>query len=230
MSIIENLAQVREAIARAEERAGQAAGTVRLVAVSKFHPAAAVAEAIAAGQTLFGESRVQEAVPKFAALSAQGFSAQLHLIGSLQRNKVKTVLGAVSCIQSVDRLALACEIEKQACALGKRVEILFEYHTGEASKSGFVSEAALFECLEAVSAMQFVIPKGFMTIAPFTDDAACIRTSFRTLRRVAAAAQQRFPSLPLRELSMGMSSDYEIAIEEGATLVRIGTAIFGERR
>ncbi|GHU47929.1 YggS family pyridoxal phosphate enzyme [Spirochaetia bacterium] len=218
------MAQIREVIARAEERASQPSGTVRLVAVSKFHPAAAVAEAIAAGQTLFGESRVQEAVPKFAALNAQ-----LHLIGSLQRNKVKTALGAVSCIQSVDRLALALEIEKQACALGKSVEILFEYHTGEASKSGFVSEAALFECLEAVSAMQFVIPKGFMTIAPFTDDAARIRTSFRTLCRVASTAQQRFPSLPLRELSMGMSNDYEIAIEEGATLVRIGTAIFGER-
>ncbi|WP_062428867.1 YggS family pyridoxal phosphate-dependent enzyme [Treponema endosymbiont of Eucomonympha sp.] len=229
MNIAENLARVSEAIRRAEERAGRTAGAVRLVAVSKFHPAEAVIEAVRAGQTLFGENRVQEAVPKFAEVAAQGFSAELHLIGSLQRNKVKTALSAARCIQSVDRLPLAEEIEKQARTLGKPVEVLFEYHTGEASKSGFLSEAALFECLERVSAMQFVVPKGFMTMAPFTGDAAPIRESFRALRRAAEAAQKRFPSLSLAELSMGMSNDYEIAIEEGATLVRIGTAIFGAR-
>jgi pyridoxal phosphate enzyme (YggS family) len=154
---------------------------------------------------------------------------ELHLIGTLQRNKVKQAVRIASCIESADRLELLEEIETQAAKLDKTLEVLLELHTGEDSKSGFPDVDALLRALDAASAMPHLRCGGFMTMAPFTQDGEAIRRSFAFLRDAAEKARSRFPELPLDELSMGMSNDYAIAIEEGSTLVRIGTAIFGER-
>ena len=238
-----NLASVLERIHEAERRAGRSEGSVKLMAVSKFHPAEAVMEAYNAGQRLFGENRVQEACGKFPALFEQFPDIELHLIGSLQRNKVKQIIPYTSCIQSVDRIELVDEIIKQCRKRSeegegdngttekKTLKLLFEYHTGEESKSGFQSEDELLKAVEKAGEASDcgIICSGFMTMAPFTDDKAVVRNSFKKLCAVAENVKKHFPSLPLDELSMGMSGDFEIAIEEGSTLVRVGTAIFGER-
>ena len=201
------------------------------MAVSKFHPAEAVTEAFNAGQLLFGENRVQEASEKFPPLIDQHPQIKVQMIGQLQSNKVKKAVEFASCIQSVDRLDLLKEIEKQCAKLDRNIDILFEIHTGEESKSGYIHEAELLESIEAVAKGEFphIIPCGFMTMAPFTDDEKLIRKSFITLRELSETLRREYTNLPLTELSMGMSGDFEIAIEEGSTLVRVGTAIFGER-
>lgn len=239
MGIKENCDIILEKIHAAEKRAGRAEGSVKLMAVSKFHPAEAVVEALEAGVTLFGENRVQEACGKFPDIFASHPEAELHLIGSLQRNKVKQILPLVSCIQSVDRLELIQEIAKQKDKLAEsgiavkedKLRLLFEVHTGEESKSGFTDKDELIRALEFAASLKDkgIECAGFMTMAPFTDDTALIRSSFRKLSETAAEMRVRFPELPLAELSMGMSHDFEIAVEEGSTLVRVGTAIFGER-
>ena len=231
-NISENLKSIQNKIRQAEKRAFRAENSVALVAVSKFHPAESVIEAIKAGQFLFGENRVQEAAAKFDEIRAIGYQPNLHIIGSLQRNKVKEAVRIATCIESVDRIELIEEIEKQAAKINKTIEILFEIHTGEDSKAGFTSEDELENAIKLCSqgAFPHICPRGFMTMAPFTSDTSLIRKSFVTLRNLRDKFQQDYPSLKLSELSMGMSGDYEIAIEEGATIVRIGTAIFGERQ
>ncbi|AEE16727.1 YggS family pyridoxal phosphate-dependent enzyme [Treponema brennaborense] len=229
-TISSNLKQITDSIFEAEQAAGRIRGSVRLVAVSKFHPAQAVLEAIASGQTLFGENRVQEAAAKFETVRAAYPAAELHIIGSLQRNKVKSAVQCASCIQSVDRQELLEEIQKQAEKLGKKIRVLFEFHTGEDSKSGFTDADSVFRAIEFAESASCLVPAGFMTMAPFTQDSRLVSESFRKLSGLRTAAQARFPELELTELSMGMSADYRIAIAEGATMVRIGTAIFGERQ
>ena len=230
--IAENLQKILSKIREVEKRAFRAENSVRLVAVSKFHPSESVIQAMDAGQVLFGENRVQEASAKFDEIRAKGFKPELHIIGSLQRNKVKEAVRIASCIESVDRIELIEEIEKQAAKIGKKVEVLFEVHTGEDSKAGFVSREDLHEAVKRCADGDFphIVPHGFMTMAPFTSDKVLVRKSFTTLRNLRDELQKEFPLLDLKELSMGMSGDFEIAIEEGATLVRIGTAIFGERK
>ena len=229
--IKENLELIRNRISDGEKKSGRVPGSVKLMAVSKFHPAEAVIEAFNAGQLLFGENRVQEASEKFPPLIAKNPELSVHMIGQLQSNKVKKAVEFADCIQSVDRLDLLREIEKQCTKLDRKIKILFEIHTGEESKSGYTSEEALLESLEKCSSGEFphIIPDGFMTMAPFTEDEKLIRKSFSTLRELSQKLRPQFSSLPLSELSMGMSGDFEIAIEEGSTLVRVGTAIFGER-
>ena len=231
ISIKENLQSIKNRITDAEKKSGRAQGAVKLMAVSKFHPAEAVVEAYEAGQLLFGENRVQEASEKFPPLIEQHPELSVHMIGQLQSNKVKKAVTYASCIQSVDRLELLHEIEKQCAKLDRKINILFEYHTGEESKSGYATEAELCASIEECAKGSFphIIPCGFMTMAPFTDDEKLIRKSFITLRELSEKLKPQFPELPLTELSMGMSGDFEIAIEEGSTLVRVGTAIFGER-
>ena len=230
--ISENLKKILSNIREIEKKAYRAENSVKLVAVSKFHPAESVIEAIGAGQNLFGENRIQEAAAKFDEIRSKGFSPNLHIIGSLQRNKVKEAVRIASCIESVDRIELIEEIEKQAAKIDKKIEILFEVHTGEESKAGFTSEDELKEAISrcAKGDFQHITPKGFMKMVPFTEDKNLIRASFVTLRNLREKFQESFPNLDLSELSMGMSGDYEIAIEEGATIVRIGTAIFGQRK
>ncbi|MBQ8679891.1 MAG: YggS family pyridoxal phosphate-dependent enzyme [Treponema sp.] len=229
--IAENLKSVLNKIRTVEKRAFRDENSVKLVAVSKFHPAQSVIEAIHAGQLLFGENRVQEAAAKFDEIRAQGLEPNLHIIGSLQRNKVKEAVRIANCIESVDRIELIEEIEKQAAKINKNIEILFEVHTGEESKAGFTNEEELENVIELCSnnAFPHITPRGFMTMAPFTEDTSLIRKSFSTLRNLRDKFQKIYSSLDLSELSMGMSGDFEIAIEEGATIVRIGTAIFGQR-
>lgn len=230
MSIKENLELINNRISKAEEKSGRKPGSVKLMAVSKFHSVEEIQQAINSNCFLFGENRVQEANEKFPAL-IQNNNISLHMIGQLQSNKVKTAVSIADCIQSVDRLSLVEEIEKQCAKINKAIKILFEIHTGEESKSGFQSEEELLKVMDLIKNNKFphVIPSGFMTMAPFTDDEKLIRKSFIQLRELKEKLQKEYPEFSLDELSMGMSGDFEIAIEEGSTLVRVGTAIFGER-
>ncbi|MBQ1833916.1 MAG: YggS family pyridoxal phosphate-dependent enzyme [Treponema sp.] len=235
-SVADNLNEVLSQIHEAEKASGRPENSVRLCAVSKFHPLESLLEAFDAGQVLFGENRVQEACEKFSALKEKlenenRAMPQLHIIGSLQSNKVKKALEYASCIQSVDREALLAEIEKQCAKSGKKIEIYFELHTGEDSKSGYESSDAIMRSAENFSAGLYphIIPSGLMTMAPFTDDEKIIRKSFVALRECRKRLNAAYPDLPVKELSMGMSGDFKIAIEEGSTMVRVGTAIFGHR-
>jgi pyridoxal phosphate enzyme (YggS family) len=227
MDIAANLAWICEGITTACARCGRDPATVRLVAVSKTHPAQAVRAAAAAGQTLFGESYVQEFLAKAETVE---LPVQWHFIGHLQSNKVKYLPGKVAMIHSVDRLSLAEEIDRQWGARGLTAEILIEVNLGgESSKSG-VHEAELEPLLRRLSALSHLAVRGLMTLPPYCDDPEEVRPYFRRLRELAKRIEAlSLPGVVMRELSMGMSHDFAVAIEEGATLVRIGTAIFGER-
>ncbi len=230
--IAENFESVRNQIKEAEKKSGRNEGCVKLCAVSKFHPAEDVLAALKTGQILFGENRVQEAFAKFTQInSVSKIKPELHIIGSLQTNKVKKAVEIASCIQSVDREELLAEIEKQCAKFEKKIEVFFEIHTGEDSKNGYKEKSVLLKSVEncANGIYPHIVPKGLMTMAPFTQDEKLIRASFSELRNLKDELNKRFPSLEINELSMGMSGDYKIAIEEGSTLVRIGTALFGER-
>ncbi|MDR2608272.1 MAG: YggS family pyridoxal phosphate-dependent enzyme [Treponema sp.] len=229
LSIAESLAEIREKILKACIRSGRQEGEIRLMGVSKFHPLSAIEEAWDAGLRLFGENRVQEAVEKFSGFKEQHNGAELHLIGPLQRNKVKAALSIFDCIQSVDRESLIAELGKTAANRKETLPLLLELHTAEESKSGFPDTEALLRAAEQILSYPGLKPEGLMTIAPFTGDIKLIRTSFRSLKTAQKTLSSRFPEADWHCLSMGMSNDFEIAIEEGATLIRIGTAIFGER-
>jgi pyridoxal phosphate enzyme (YggS family) len=230
-SIENNLKEILQKIESAEQKYNRTKGTVKLLAVSKFHPVDAVEKAISAGHLLFGENRVQEAVAKFTDINSFNKDVELHIIGQLQTNKVKKAVTVASCIESVDRIDLLKEIQKQCEKINKKIKILFEVNTAEDSKSGFKNYEDLYEAVKycAEGNTPFVEPIGFMTMAPLTDDEALIRKSFSSLRKLSEKLQTEFPMFNFSELSMGMSNDYKIAIEEGSTEVRIGTAIFGER-
>lgn len=230
-SIENNLKEILQKIESAEQKYNRTKGTVKLLAVSKFHPVDAVEKAISSGHFLFGENRVQEAVAKFTDINSFNKDVELHIIGQLQTNKVKKAVSVASCIESVDRIDLLKEIQKQCEKINKKIKILFEVNTAEDSKSGFKNYEDLYEAVKycADGNTPFVEPIGFMTMAPLTDDEALIRKSFSSLRKLSEKLQTEFPMFNFSELSMGMSNDYEIAIEEGSTEVRIGTAIFGER-
>ena len=230
MSICDNIQNIKSIIAEEEKKAGRLSDSVKLMAVSKFHTAEEVIEAIKAGIMLFGENRVQEAESKFPQIISEYPDISLHMIGSLQRNKVKNIVKIASCIESVDRMELAEEIEKQCAKINKTISVLFEVHTGEESKSGFLTEKELEECIAYTLTCPHIIPAGFMTMAPFTDNKAGISASFEKLVLIAEKMRKKFPSANLTELSMGMSNDYKLAIPAGSTIVRIGTAIFGERK
>jgi len=229
--IAENLEKIRKEIISIEIQSGRPAGSVKLLAVSKFHPVQSVMDAIEAGQTLFGENRIQEAAVKFEEIRQSGKNAELHIIGTLQRNKVKDAVAISSCIESVDRIEVLTEIEKQCSRIDKKITVLFEYHTGEETKAGFLSYEKLLEAVQCCADGEFshIIPRGFMTMAPYTSDSDPIHRAFARLRETAQKIRTVFPEMNLDILSMGMSNDFKIAIEEGSTLVRIGTAIFGKR-
>lgn len=205
---------------------------VKLMAVSKFHPVEEILQAYNCGLKLFGENRVQESCAKFPEILHKNSDIELHLIGSLQRNKVKNIVPLCSCIQSLDRIELAQEIQKQCEKINKKMNVLFEVHTAEDSKSGFQNIDDIKTTLDYILSLEnsFLEPVGFMTMAPFTENEIEIRKSFITLRDIRDKIQKEYSDFNFTELSMGMSQDYKIAIEEGSTLVRIGTAIFGERK
>jgi pyridoxal phosphate enzyme (YggS family) len=237
MSIADNIAITEERILKACSTAGRKRETITLMGVSKFHPIELVEEARLAGICCFGESRVQEGARKFENYKMEHPGIQVHFVGSLQRNKAKTAASFFDCIQSVDREALIIELGKIADSSasehgrGKPLSVMLELHTGEESKSGFKSFDELFRAAEMVLGFNGLCPRGLMTMAPFTKDSETIRGSFRLLAKAQDELAKRFP--PAENwacLSMGMSNDFEIAIEEGATLLRIGSLIFGERQ
>lgn len=222
----DRLDAIQSEIAEAAARAGRAAADVELVAVSKTHPPEAVAEAVSAGQFLFGESRVQEARVKIAEAPAR---ARWHFIGHLQKNKVRQALPLFELIHSVDSLALAADIERIADEEGARPRVLLEVNlAGEATKFGF-SPAALRPGMEELLGLSRLTIEGLMTIPPPAPEPEDSRRYFAGLRELRAALEQEF-QVKLPTLSMGMSGDFAVAVEEGATLVRVGTALFGERR
>ena len=222
--IAQNLEEVRRRIKAAALRAGRDPAAVRLVAVSKTVPVELIRAAVAAGQRLFGENYLQEAREKIAALTA-GLS--WHFIGHLQSNKAKGAVELFELIHGVDRLKLARALNAAAAHLGKVQEILIQVNlAGEASKSGTAPEAAA-ELLRALSLLPHLRVVGLMTMPPLLEPEA-VRPYFRTLRELRDHLQD-LSGRPLPELSMGMSGDYEVAVAEGSTLVRVGTAIFGSR-
>ena len=226
--IAENLREIRERIAQAAARAGREPGAVRLVAVSKTKPAAAIAAAFACGQTIFGENYVQELVAKQPELPVE---ISWHFIGSLQSNKVRQIAGRVELIHSVDRLSLAREIDRQWGALGKVCDILVQVNISREETKGGASSEELLGLVREVAQLPNVKVKGLMTMPPFFDDPEGARPYFRKLRELAEEVRQAaIPGVEMCELSMGMSGDFEAAIEEGATLVRVGSALFGERQ
>jgi len=226
-SIRERAADVTDRMARAAARVGRRPGEVRLVAVTKTQSAARVAEARAAGLEVFGENYVQEAEEKIRAVPG----AEWHLIGKLQRNKVGKAVSLFPWIQTVDSAALLAEISRRAAATGKTVELLVEVNlAGEGSKGG-VSPEGLPALLDAASVLPGVRLRGLMAIPPYSDDPDASRPHFARLRSLLEESARRAPrGTEMTELSMGMSHDFEAAIEEGATMVRVGTAIFGQRR
>lgn len=224
---------LRERIEEAASRAGRDAREVELLAVTKFHPIQAVRAAWEAGIRAFGESRVQEAEEKFSPFLAEHPEARLEMIGHIQSNKAKKAVTLFSRLQSVDSVELMAELDRRARAAGLRRAVLLELHTGEASKEGFIDADALYRALDFLLSMpdRRLEARGLMTMAPNTGDAVALRASFRALRAALEGARSRFGAGlgAFDTLSMGMSGDFEIAVEEGSTLVRIGTGIFGER-
>jgi pyridoxal phosphate enzyme (YggS family) len=219
------LQAVRYRIAAACARARRDPASVRLVAVSKTMPAELVREALAAGQTLFGENRVQEAIAK---IESVGPGARWHLVGHLQKNKARQAVAAFELIHSVDGVELAAELDRRAAARELVQPVLVQANlAGEATKHG-ADEDRLLPLIDAVAARPNLELRGLMVIPPPVDDPSLSRTWFRRLRALRDLAAERL-GRPLPELSMGMTDDFEVAIEEGATLVRIGRAIFGER-
>ena len=228
MSIADNLKTVTARIEAAARRTGRDPASVKLVVVTKTVGESSIREAVEAGAVILGENRVQEAREKIEHL---GGIARWHLIGHLQTNKAKYAVKLFDLVHSVDNLELARELDRQAAKIGKVQDVLIEVNiAGEEAKAGvaighaaaLVKEAARFE---------HIAVKGLMAIPPFLNDPEQVRPYFRRLRELSGEiARENISGVSLQELSMGMSGDFEVAIEEGATLVRVGTAIFGERQ
>lgn len=226
MEIADNIAAIRRRMNEACERAGRSPDAVRLMGVSKSHPARAIREAFEAGLTLFGENKIQEAKLKIPDCPD---AAEFHFIGHLQSNKCKDAARLFSMVQGVDKLSTAIELNKRADALARDLPILLEVNVaGEASKFGYSPQTVL-EDLEQLLELPRLELHGLMTVPPYAADPERARPHFRKLVELQKICEDR-AGVPLPELSMGMSGDFEIAIEEGATLIRVGTAIFGARK
>ena len=221
-----NLADIRQKISAACERASRAAGSVTLLAVSKTHPPATIEAAAAAGLQVFGENKIQEARAKIPQCPGH---LRWHFIGHLQSNKCREAVELFSMIQGVDSLTLAREINKRAEAAAKTMPVLIEVNlAGEASKFGYRPEQMLAEWTE-LNALPRLEIHGLMTVPPYVTDPEKARPYFRALRELKVRCEELLGA-PLPHLSMGMSGDFEVAIEEGSTIVRIGTALFGKRQ
>jgi len=226
MDLAENIASVQKRIAAACERANRDPNSVALLAVSKNHPPETVAEAAKLGLTLFGENKVQEAKAKIPLCPGR---LRWHMLGHLQTNKCREAVELFEMIQSVDSLHVAEEINKRADQASKTMPVLLEVNAGgEASKFGYRSEQLLAD-LPRINELPRLEIHGLMTVPPWAPNPEKVRPVFRQLRELKARCEQIL-GVPLAHLSMGMTGDFEVAIEEGATIVRIGTAFFGERR
>lgn len=223
----ERLAAVRERIAAAAGRAGREPGSVRIVAVTKGHPLEAVEAVLAAGVPDIGENRVEELERKLAAMRDLG-GARWHMIGHVQSRKASRAARLAELVHSVDSLRLAAKLSRTGEALGRRVPVLVQINaSGEAAKSGF-PRAEVQKGIEEVASLPGLRALGLMTMAPLTSDERVLRATFRRTREVLEAASEA-GCLEGRELSMGMSNDFEVAVEEGSTMVRLGTTLVGKR-
>lgn len=223
--LTENLNKVEKKISDSCAKNGRNRSEIRLIAVSKTHPLEEIEEVIKAGATDLGENKAQELSAKFPKISKP---VNWHFIGHLQTNKVKYVIEPAEFIHSVDSEKLAAEIDKRAKGIDKIQKVLLEINTSdEASKFGLTSEDDILKVAEFCNSCENVDLQGLMTMAPYTEDENIIRECFIKLRETKESLNQK--GFDLKELSMGMTNDYEIAIEEGATMIRVGTAIFGER-
>jgi len=226
-AVADNLSAVQERIAKAAARAGRDPAGITLVAVTKTIPVERICEAVEAGQRVFGENRVQEAQTKVEAL---GREVQWHLIGHLQRNKVKVVCDLFTLIHSVDSLPLARDIDAHAARRGIVMPILIQVNIGDETTKSGVSVSAALELVQQVATLSHVAIRGLMCVPPMVEVAEHSRAAFSELRSLAERiAAERLPTVSMAELSMGMSHDFEVAVEEGATMVRVGSAIFGPR-
>jgi pyridoxal phosphate enzyme (YggS family) len=226
MTIKERVESVRERIAAAALRVGRDPGEVLVVAVAKSFPATAIEEAIAAGISDIGENRVQEAKAKIAEIHAP---CRWHMVGHLQTNKARLAVRLFDWIHSLDSRKLALELDNAGSILSKQVRTLVEVNLAEEPTKTGVTEVELFPLLEQVGSLPHLSIQGLMAMPPFDPNPDRVRPYFRRLTRIREEAARRFPELHLRHLSMGMSHDFEVAVEEQATMVRIGTAIFGHR-
>ena len=235
MTIAENLCQVRARMAQAARRAQRSPDEITLVAVSKTKPLALIAETAAAGQVDFGENRLEELWEKVDAAAEAGLDIiRWHAIGTIQSRKTKLALGPFALIHAVDRPKIAQRLGRQAAEAGRKLDVLLEVNvSGEESKHGF-SPTSLMAALPALLELTALRYCGLMTMAPFVEDPEETRPYFRTLRRLLDELRRTHPSAQhpqatWEHLSMGMTNDFEVAIEEGATIIRVGTAIFGHR-
>ena len=228
--LADNIARIQARIAAAAERVGRKADEVTLVAVSKTKPVALVKMAYELGLHHFGENRVQDALPKIAEFRLEELTpVTWHMIGHLQRNKVTKVVGSFDSVQSVDDLQLAQALNRHATELGLRIAILLQVNvSGEASKEGVAPEETLALARQVITLPQLDV-QGLMTVAPQVASPEEVRPVFRRLNQLRAMLRHEVPQSAWQHLSMGMTDDFEIAIEEGATIVRVGRAIFGER-
>lgn len=226
MQISKNLAEALAEIKQVENAHHRPTGAVKLIAVSKTKPIALVREAAAAGQVDFGENKVQELVEKNEAFP----DLHWHMIGSLQRNKVKYIAPFIHLIHSVDSERLLAEINKQAGKVGRTISCLLQINISDEDQKGGFTETEAEAVLKAIGKFPHIHIEGLMGMAEFTDDKQVIQTQFKRLRNASMRFQEfNGPQIEMKELSMGMSGDFEIAIAEGATMVRIGSAIFGTR-
>ncbi len=231
LEITANLEHIRERIAAAAQRSGRSADAVQLVAVSKTQPFAAIEAAYAAGQRDFGENRLEELWTKVRAAQERGLDAiRWHMIGTIQSRKTGDAVGPFVLIHSIDREKIAVRLSRDARAADRVMDVLLEVNvSGESSKHGF-TPATLLAAAPTLAELPGIRIQGLMTMAPFVDDAETLRPVFRGLTSVRNELQESCPQIDWRQLSMGMTNDFEVAIEEGATIVRIGSAIFGERQ
>lgn len=231
MSVAENIARIRERVARAAGRAGVSADSVTLMAVSKTVEPERIRQAYEAGLRVFGENRVQEFAEKAPALTGLA-DVHWHLIGHLQSNKAKKAVELFQSVDSVDSLRLAEKLNQAAEQMDRTLPILIEIKVGnEESKSGIPADSAeLDDLLKSITSLEHLQVRGLMTVPPFTEDPEGARPYFRRLRELRdAIAARGLPRIGMETLSMGMSHDFEVAIEEGSTCVRVGSSIFGAR-
>jgi PLP dependent protein len=230
VEIAANLAHVRERIAVAAQRVGRQPDDILLVAVSKTQPLAAIEAAWSAGQRDFGENRLEELWQKVAAARARGMDQiRWHMIGTIQGRKAAEAVGPLALIHSVDRFKIAERIGREAVVRGLVMDVLLEANvSGEASKHGFTPDEVM-QTAPVLAALPGIRIQGLMTMAPLVDDPAAARPVFHRLRQLRDQVAERYVQIGWHHLSMGMTNDFEVAIEEGATIVRIGSAIFGTR-
>lgn len=228
IDISANIARIKQQIASTCAHCGRDPHDVKLMAVTKTVPVERILQAVDAGITLLGENYVQEAREKYDLL---GSRVQLHLIGHLQTNKAKYAVKLFDCVHSVDRLELAQELDRRAKAAGRKINILIEVNvSGEKTKNGVPAAQAL-ELIQAAAPLENLFVRGLMTMAPYSDDPENSRPYFQALRNIRnIIAREGIAGVQMEELSMGMTDDFAVAIEEGATIVRIGRAIFGKRQ